>query len=98
MPKWPRPRVRQGADREAGQEAPVTIAHPKSKVAPAPAAQPADPAEVPLADDLIRRIVKAIDEWAVANDLTNLPRKIVFEQALSIMTSLYEANNGGKKR
>jgi hypothetical protein len=98
MAKW----LRRGTGREEGREESkgtlVATVQTKSKVSQAPAAQPADPAQVPLADDLIRRIVKAIDEWSAANDLTNLPRKIVFEQALSIMTSLYEANNGGKKR
>jgi hypothetical protein len=87
MPKWPLTR--------AGKE----VGSPDGEgTAVAPAVQSADPAPVPLADDLIRRIVKAIDEWAADNDLTNLPRKIVFEQALSIMTSLYETTNGGKKR
>ena len=50
----------------------------------------------PLADDLIRRIVIAIDEWAAENNLSNLPRKIIFEQALAIMTALYEAGGGDK--
>ncbi|HEY1915850.1 MAG TPA: hypothetical protein VGH27_09770 [Streptosporangiaceae bacterium] len=45
-----------------------------------------------LAEDLISRIVAAIDEWAKANKLNNLPRKVIFEQALAIMTSLYEAS------
>jgi len=53
-----------------------------------PAASPASQ----LADDLIRRIVAAIDEWSAANNLSNLPRKIVFEQALAIMNALYGVN------
>jgi len=98
MPKWPLGRANQRAAGEEGKKSLVATVDHKPKVSEGPAAQPADPTSVPLADDLIRRIVKAIDEWAAANDLTNLPRKIVFEQALSIMTSLYEANNSGKKR
>jgi len=50
----------------------------------------------PLAEDLIRRIVNAIDEWAAENNLSNLPRKIIFEQALAIMTAFYEAGGGDK--
>jgi hypothetical protein len=36
-----------------------------------------------------------IDEWAAANGLSNLPRKVIFEQALSIMTALYENSSSG---
>jgi hypothetical protein len=50
-----------------------------------------------FADDLIRRVIVTIDEWAVANGLANLPRKVVFEQALAIMTALYENSSDGKR-
>lgn len=41
----------------------------------------------PLADDLIRRVVVAIDAWARDNDLDSLPREIVVEQALGILSA-----------
>ena len=40
------------------------------------------------ANDLIRRVIKAIDDWARANGLDALPRHIVFEQALSILNAI----------
>ena len=42
----------------------------------------------PLANDLILRVMKAIDDWARANKLTSLPRRVAFEQALSILNAL----------
>ena len=83
MPKWPLTRASKEVGSPDGQGNAVATANPKPRVSQAPVLQSTDPAPVPLADDLIRRIVKAIDEWAAANDLTNLPRKIVFEQALT---------------
>jgi hypothetical protein len=50
----------------------------------------------PLAESLIRKIVIAIDEWATESGLSSLPRKVIFEQALAIMTTLYEARNGDR--
>lgn len=50
-------------------------------------AEPAEPS-VPLnrlADDLMARIVVAIDDWRDANDLQSIPRKIAFDQAASII-------------
>jgi hypothetical protein len=40
------------------------------------------------ANDLIRRVIKAIDDWARANGLNALPRHIIFEQALSILNAI----------
>lgn len=42
----------------------------------------------PLADDLIVRVLKAMEDWARANGLSSLPRHIVFEQALSILNAM----------
>ena len=91
-------RSREKADNEEqpGDSAPAVPARPESY--PGSAAGAAASSGVPLADDLIRRIVVAIDEWAADNNLSSLPRKIVFEQALSIMNTLYEVNAGGEKR
>ena len=47
-----------------------------------------DVADDSLAADLIRRVEKAIDEWARANELGSLPHKIIFQQALSILNAL----------
>lgn len=50
-------------------------------------AEPAEPS-VPLdrlADDLMARIVVAIDDWREANELKSIPRKIAFDQAASII-------------
>jgi hypothetical protein len=63
---------------------------------PANAASPArqSPARIPqikndsVANDLVRRVMKAIDEWAQANGADAVPRHIIFEQALSILNAI----------
>lgn len=40
------------------------------------------------ADDLVRRVMAAIDEWARANGLSALPRHIFFQQALSVLNAI----------
>ena len=70
---------------------------PGRAVTPRAVAHPAGPAEVtrpgpasgdPMADDLIRRVMAAIDGWIRANGLTALPPHIAFEQALSILNAM----------
>lgn len=41
-----------------------------------------------IANDLIRRVGFAIDDWAHSNGLTALPKQIIFEQALSILNAI----------
>lgn len=41
-----------------------------------------------MAKDLMVLIGKAIDEWAVHYHMENLPKHILFEQALAIMSSI----------
>lgn len=50
----------------------------------------ARPKTEPLADDLMQRVTKAMDEWARANGLSNLPQKVIFQQVLSIMNAFYK--------
>lgn len=45
--------------------------------------------EESLAEDLTRRVMHAIQEWIDANELNRLPEEIAFEQALSILNSMY---------
>jgi hypothetical protein len=42
----------------------------------------------PIAADLIRRVLAAIDGWKRDNNLSALPPRIAFEQALSILNAL----------
>ena len=42
----------------------------------------------PLADDLVRRVLQAIEGWVVDNHLESLPRHIAFQQALSVLNAL----------
>lgn len=42
-----------------------------------------------LAEDLLRRVRHAIQEWTTANRLGHLPEEVVFEQAVSILNSMY---------
>jgi hypothetical protein len=51
-------------------------------------AAPRQQSSDPVADDLMRRVVKAIDDWIIDNGLTALPRNIAFQQALSILNAL----------
>jgi hypothetical protein len=39
--------------------------------------------------DLMLRIGRAIDEWALVNGLSNMPKDIIFEQALMAMNEMY---------
>jgi len=41
-----------------------------------------------ITNDLIRRVLSAIDEWAKVNKLNALPKHIIFEQALSILNAI----------
>jgi len=41
-----------------------------------------------VTDDLVRRVLTAIDEWARINGLNALPRRIIFQQALSILNAV----------
>ena len=43
-----------------------------------------------LADDLMREVAGAIDRWANRNRLENMPKRVVFEQALAILNSVYQ--------
>lgn len=51
------------------------------------------PLDTPPADDMTRdlmlRIGRAIDEWALVNGLSNMPKDIIFEQALMAMNEMY---------
>jgi hypothetical protein len=65
----------------------------RSRAVAGPAGTPAvsDPGSAPsdpLADDLIRRVLAAIEGWTKANGLTALPAHIAFEQALSILNAM----------
>ena len=42
------------------------------------------------AKGLMQLISQALDQWAVEYKMENLPKKIVFQQALSIMTAMDE--------
>jgi len=53
--------------------------------APIPARKAQDDA---LANDLIRRVIHAMDDWAQANGLNAVPRHIIFEQLLSILNAM----------
>jgi hypothetical protein len=52
------------------------------------------PARIPqiqddaVANDLVRRVMKAIDDWSHANGADAVPRHIIFEQALSILNAI----------
>jgi len=75
----------------------VKVAQPKSTPrAVVPAKRPTSDPPPHFADDLIHRVIVTIDEWAAANGLSGLPRKVIFEQALAIMTALYENSSGSK--
>lgn len=50
--------------------------------------QAATAASDPLADDLMRRVFRAIDSWIADNHLDTLPRHLAFQQALSILNAL----------
>ena len=64
---------------------PRAVAH----IAGAPeATRPGAPSGDPMANDLIRRVMAAIDGWIRANGLTALPPHIAFEQALSILNAM----------
>ena len=41
-----------------------------------------------ISQDLMHLVGKAIDEWAMRNGLNNLPRSIIFKQALAILNAL----------
>jgi len=56
--------------------------------ASAPAPRDNDPGSRDVTEDLVRRVVAAIDEWAFANDLNTMPRNVVFQQALSILNAV----------
>lgn len=60
-------------------------ARPPGQQAPARIPQIQDDA---LANDLVRRVMKAIDDWAHANGADAVPRHIIFEQALSILNAI----------
>lgn len=49
---------------------------------------PSRPADDALAEDLMRRVGTAIEDWATANDLRSVPRHIIFEQAMSILNAM----------
>lgn len=42
-----------------------------------------------LAEDLLRKIRHAIQEWITTNRLDHLPEEVAFEQAVSILNSVY---------
>jgi hypothetical protein len=44
-----------------------------------------------MTNDLIHLMVQAIDQWAVRYHMENLPKDVVFEQALTIMNAFYKA-------
>lgn len=52
------------------------------------------PSSDPVADDLMRRVIQAIDSWIIDNHLDRLPRHIVFQQVLSILNSLSRTYSG----
>lgn len=43
-----------------------------------------------ISQDLMSLVGKAIDEWAKLYHMENLPRKIVFQQALTILNAMDE--------
>jgi hypothetical protein len=45
-----------------------------------------------LAEDLMRRVAKAIDDWRVDNSLSAVPREIAFEQAIGILNAAYKSH------
>jgi hypothetical protein len=105
MVKW-RPSPKREESRDVNQKskagdtadsaAVAKVARPKTRSsAIVSTKRPPSGAPPHFADDLIRRVMITIDEWAAANGLSNLPRKVIFEQALSIMTALYENSSSG---
>ena len=51
-----------------------------------------------LADDLIRRVVEAIDDWREENDLLSVPREVAFEQAVSIIFAYQSMMVPGRRK
>lgn len=41
-----------------------------------------------MAQDLMRLVSDAIDEWANLYEMNNLPKKIIFQQALTILNAV----------
>ena len=41
-----------------------------------------------MAQDLMRLVGSAIDEWANLYGMNNLPKKIIFQQALAILNAM----------
>jgi hypothetical protein len=41
-----------------------------------------------VANDLVRRVIQAMDGWVKANGLDAVPRHIIFEQVLSILNAM----------
>lgn len=76
----------EGADRD-GRGGPETTSR-RELVGTAPVQRAVETVRDPLADDLIRRVLRAIDEWMVHNDVNGLPPHIAFQQALSILNAL----------
>jgi hypothetical protein len=55
-----------------------------------PASQPQDF----LAEDLMRRVTRAIEEWSQANRLENVPLDIILQQVISILKAGYQLEVG----
>jgi hypothetical protein len=68
----------------AGNQQGAAVRRPVAAARGKQASQSADP----VADDLMRRVISAIDDWIIANGLDALPRHIAFQQALSILNAL----------
>lgn len=56
------------------------------------------PSSDPVADDLVRRVIQAIDGWIIDNGLEKLPRQIAFQQALSILNALDRTYSGKDRK
>jgi hypothetical protein len=81
----------QGADRHGGpcgRETTGPSPRGHELVGAAPVHRAVETVRDPLADDLIRRVLRAIDEWMVHNDVNGLPPHIAFQQALSMLNAI----------
>jgi len=70
------------------QNHPEVIAKDKAVRSTAPAPRNGGRQDRDVTEDLVRRVVAAIDEWAAVNGLQAMPRNIIFQQALSILNAV----------
>ncbi len=78
-----------GGDEEAKKAELATETAVRAQVSTHPNVDQAKaPRDDDITNDLIRRVMAAIDDWARANRMNSLPKHIIFEQALSILNAI----------